>query len=184
MREPCAGHAGSGVTESSSVKDGSMLSALKWGGIVGVGAYVLAHLGLGLLSSAIFGASSPVDLNHPGPFSLACLGIFALLFAFSAAGYFTGRDTLKAGLGAVAGMIAFALYAALSAIPLGGLMGSQAASSAPGAPQQNPVTQAIAGLLALLVVLGIAALMGWLGGRPGAMNARRRQAAEKAREAQ
>lgn len=161
-----------------------MLSAVKWGGIVGVAAYLIARLGLGLLSSAIFGAGSPVDLDHPGPFSLACLGIFALLFAFSAAGYFAGRDTLKAGLGAVAGMIAFAVYAALSAIPLGGLTGSRATSSTPAAPQQDPVTQAIVGLLALLIVLGIAALMGWLGGRPGATNARRRQAAQKAREAQ
>lgn len=163
-----------------------MLSALKWGGIVGVGAYLLARLGLGLLSAALFGASSPVDLNHPGPFSLACLGIFGLLFAFSAAGYFAGRDTLKDGLGAVAGMIAFAFYAALSAIPLP-LNGSQATSTpatTPAAPHQDPMTQAISGLIALLFALGIAALMGWLGGRPGAMNARRRRAAQQAREAQ
>lgn len=160
-----------------------MLSALKWGGIVGVSTYLLARLGLGLLSSALFGASSPVDLNHPGPFSLACLGIFALLFAFSAAGYFTGRDTLKAGLGAVAGMIAFAFYAALSAIPLG-LTSSQAAAPTPSAPRQDPATQAIVGLVALLFALGFAALMGWLGGRPGAMNARRRRAAQQTPEAQ
>lgn len=161
-----------------------MLSAFKWGGIVGVGAYLLARLGLGLLSSALFGAGSPVDLNHPGPFSLACLGIFALLFAFSAAGYFAGRDTLKDGLGAVAGMIAFVAYAALSAIPLG-LTGSQATTSTtPGAPRQDPLTQAIVSLVALLFALGIAALMGWLGGRPGAMNARKRQAAQQTHEAQ
>lgn len=160
-----------------------MLSALKWGGIVGVSTYLLARLGLGLLSAALFGASSPVDLNHPGPFSLACLGIFALLFAFSAAGYFTGRDTLNAGLGAVAGMIAFAFYAALSAIPLG-LTSSQATTSTPGAPRQDPATQAIVGLVALLFALGFAALMGWLGGRPGAMNARRRRAAQQTPEAQ
>lgn len=160
-----------------------MLSALKWGGIVGVSTYLLARLGLGLLSSALFGASSPVDLNHPGPFSLACLGIFALLFAFSAAGYFTGRDTLKAGLGAVAGMIAFAFYAALPAIPLG-LTSSQAAAPTPSAPRQDPAKQAIAGLVALLFALGFAALMGWLGGRPGAMNARRRRAAQQTPEAQ
>ncbi len=160
-----------------------MLSALKWGGIVGVGAYLLARLGLGLLSSALFGASSPVDLNHPGPFSLACLGIFALLFAFSAAGYFTGRDTLKGGLGAVAGVIAFACYLALSAIPLG-LAGSQVTASTPGAPRQDPTTQAIASLVGLILALGIAALMGWLGGRPGAMNARKRHAAQQTHEAQ
>lgn len=163
-----------------------MLSAVKWGGIVGVVAYLLARLGLGLLSSALFGTSSPVDLNHPGPFSLACLGIFALLFGFSAAGYFAGRATLKDGLGAVAGMMAFAVYAALSAIPLR-LTGSPATTSTPttpAAPQQDPAAQVIAGLVALLFALGIAALMGWLGGRPGAMNARRRQAQQQARETQ
>lgn len=161
-----------------------MLSALKWGGIVGVSTYLLARLGLGLLSAALFGASSPVDLNHPGPFSLACLGIFALLFAFSAAGYFTGRDTLKDGLGAVAGMIAFAFYAALSAIPLqsGGAQVATSPSTTPSAPHPDPVTQAIVSIVALLLALGLAALMGWLGGRPGAMNARRRRAAQQARE--
>lgn len=162
-----------------------MLSAVKWGSFVGAGAYLLARLGLGLLSSALFGADSPVDLNHPGPFSLACLGIFALLFAFSAAGYFAGRDSLKDGLGAVAGMIAFAVYAALSAIPLR-LTGSPtpSTSTTPAAPNQNPALQVIASLVALLFALGIAALMGWLGGRPGAMNARRRRAAQQAHESQ
>jgi hypothetical protein len=161
-----------------------MLSALKWGGIVGVSAYLLARLGLGLLSSALYGANTPVDIDHPGPFSLACLGIFALLFAFSAAGYFTGRDTLKDGLGAVAGMIAFVVYAALSAIPLR-LSGAQAAAPATsGAPRSDPATQFIVSLVALLLVVGIAALMGWLGGRPGATNARRRLAARQTREGQ
>ena len=162
-----------------------MLTALKWGGIIGAAAYLLARLGLGLLSSALFGASSPVDLDHPGPFSLACLGIFALLFAFSAAGYFAGRDTLKDGLGAVAGMIAFAVYAALSAIPLR-LTGSQAPSTSttPAAPSQNPATQAIVGIVALVFALGIAALMGWLGGRPGAMRARRRHATQLTHKAE
>ncbi|HEX8033377.1 MAG TPA: hypothetical protein VF510_05995 [Ktedonobacterales bacterium] len=161
-----------------------MLTALKWGGIIGAAAYLFARLGLGLLSSALFGTSSPVDLDHPGPFSLACLGIFALLFAFSAAGYFAGRDTLKDGLGAVAGMIAFAIYAALSAIPLH-LTGSQAPSTSttPAAPSQNPATQAIVSFIALLFALGIAALMGWLGGRPGAMRARRRRATQQTHEA-
>ncbi|MGZ3662952.1 MAG: hypothetical protein ACXVCO_18355 [Ktedonobacterales bacterium] len=162
-----------------------MLTALKWGGIIGAAAYLLARLGLGLLSSALFGASSPVDLDHPGPFSLACLGIFALLFAFSAAGYFAGRDTLKDGLGAIAGMIAFAVYAALSAMPVR-LTSSQvpSTSTTPAAPSQNPATQAIVSLVALLFALGIAALMGWLGGRPGAMRARRRSAAQQTHKAQ
>lgn len=161
-----------------------MLSALKWGAIVGVGAYLLARLGLGLLSSALYGANSPVDMNHPGPFSLACLGIFALLFAFSAAGYFTGRDTLKDGLGAVAGIIAFVVYAALSAIPFGPSGAQAAAPATAGAPRPDPTTQLIVSLIALLFVVGIAALMGWLGGRPGAINARKRLAAQQTREGQ
>ncbi|MGZ3637691.1 MAG: hypothetical protein ACXVCX_07605, partial [Ktedonobacterales bacterium] len=110
---------------------------------------------------------------------------FALLFAFSAAGYFAGRDTLKDGLGAIAGMIAFAVYAALSAIPVR-LTSSQvpSTSTTPAAPSQNPATQAIVSLVALLFALGIAALMGWLGGRPGAMRARRRSAAQQTHKAQ
>ena len=77
-----------------------MISAAKWGALIGAGSYVILIIGLALISSMLFG-TSPADFNHPGPLTLACLGIFGILFAFSAAGYFTGRETHKAGWGAI-----------------------------------------------------------------------------------
>lgn len=154
-----------------------MRFALKWGALTGLGAYVVGRLLLTLGATAIFGAG-PSDLDHPGILTSACLGIFIILFAFSAAGYYTGRDTLQAGMGAVAGIVAMAVYAALSAIYTPGASAAQ-----PGQPGISPVAQAISLVMAALVVFGIAALMGWLGGRPGAANARKRRAAKEAREA-
>ncbi|MGH2517943.1 MAG: hypothetical protein ACRDHP_20040 [Ktedonobacterales bacterium] len=149
-----------------------MRAALKWGIVTGVGAYVVAQLVLTLGATLIFGAG-PGDLNHPGILLSGCLGIFFILFAFSAAGYFTGRDTLKAGMGAIGGIIAFVAYALLSRIYTPQTVSTTPAPSA-SAPAISPVAAGGAFLAAMLVVLGIAALMGWLGGRPGATNARKR----------
>ena len=158
-----------------------MRSAFKWGELTGLGAYVVGRLILTFGATLLFG-SGPSDLNHPGILTSACLGIFAILFAFSAAGYFTGRDTLKAGLGAVAGMVAMAVYSVLSAIPLPAAGTTSAAvTSQPAQTALSPAAQVISFLVASAVVFGIAALMGWLGGRPGAANARKRAlAAERA----
>lgn len=152
----------------------TMRAALKWGVLTGVGAYVVAQLILTLGATLIFGDGA-ADLTHPGLLLSGCLGIFFILFAFSAAGYFTGRDTLKAGMGAVGGIVAFVVYALLS-----GIYTPQTVAVAPAAGTHaqppNPVAAGGAFLASMVVVLGIAALMGWLGGRPGATNARRRLA--------
>ncbi|HLJ80513.1 MAG TPA: hypothetical protein VKT52_03430, partial [Ktedonobacterales bacterium] len=93
----------------------------------------------------------------------------------SAAGYFSGRDTLKAGMGAVAGMIAFVTYAILSLIYTPGTVPvTPTPTPKPGTPAVNPAAAASAFIVSQVVILGIAALMGWLGGRPGATNARKR----------
>lgn len=151
-----------------------MRAALKWGALTGVGAYVVAQLALTFGAVLIFG-SGPGDPQHPGILLSGCLGIFFILFAFSAAGYFTGRDTLKAGMGALAGMVAFAVYASLSLIYTP-VTGSARPSPVPkpGSPAVSPAMEVAANITATLIILGIAALMGWLGGRPGAANARRR----------
>lgn len=156
-----------------------MRFALKWGTLTGLGAYVVGRLILTLGATLLFG-TGPSDLDHPGILTSACLGIFIILFAFSAAGYYTGRDTLQAGMGAVAGMVAMAVYAALSAIYT---PGASTPAATPAQPAISPVAQAISLVVAALVVFGIAALMGWLGGRPGAANARKRRAAKEAAEA-
>ena len=75
-----------------------MWAALKWGVLVGVGIYVLDRLALTWLATALFGPGVP-SLDNPALFSSLCLGIFALLFAFSAAGYFAGRETARPGMG-------------------------------------------------------------------------------------
>ena len=152
-----------------------MRAAALWGGVTGLGAYLILRLGLALLTVLLFGSGS-ADLDHPGIFASSCLGIFALLFTFSAAGYFAGRDSLRAGMGALAGVISVAVYAALSALytPQAGGSGGAAAPTTQALPA---AAQAASALVAAALVFGIAALMGWLGGRPGAQNGRRRLAA-------
>lgn len=159
-----------------------MRATLKWGALIGAGAYVVAQLALALGAVWIFGAG-PGDLHHPGILLSGCLGVFFVLFAFSAAGYFTGRDTLRAEMGAVAGMVAFAVYALLSLIytPATGPATSTPKS---GTPTISPAAAVLAAIISQLIILGIAALMGWLGGRPGAANARKRLRATAEKSAQ
>jgi hypothetical protein len=147
-----------------------MLAAAKWGAALGALAYVVLRLGLSLLAPALLG-NGAADLDHPALLTSACLGIVGLLFAFSAAGYFAARETGRAGTGALAGLLAFVLYAALSAVytPGGSTPSSGTASTL------STVAQAASALVALLLGIGIAALMGWLGGRPGAQNGLRRR---------
>src|SRR5262249_19448229 len=124
------------------------------------------------------------DIDHPGILTLTCLGIFGLLFALSAAGYFSARETLRDELGAVAGMVALGVYYLLSLLYTpGAQMG--AALTAGMAPSGKSLVEsafaaAVAVVSAALIVFGIAALMGWLGGRPGAAKARRRLEADRA----
>lgn len=147
-----------------------MMSAAKWGAIVGVSSYLVLIVGLTLLNSALFGAS-PVDLNHPGPLTLVCLGIFGICFAFSAAGYFTGRETRKAGLGAISAVIALILYYLLSSLYTPGR------TATGGASDKMPlVAQVLSAVVAGVIVMLLAAGMGWLGARPAVQQAERRLA--------
>lgn len=152
-----------------------MQAAVKWGTLVGAASYIIAGLAIPLLAKVLFGTP---DLTNPGVLTLGCLGIFALLFGFSAAGYFTGRQTLKAGMGAVAGVVAVAVYAVLMRLYTPHLPAVSAAAVAANATPVggNAIGQAIAALVADAFVFGLAALMGWLGGRPGAQKARRARA--------
>lgn len=150
-----------------------MLPALRWGALVGVAAYLIAGLAIPFAGLALFGNA---DLSNPGVLIFGCSGIFLLLFGFSAAGYFTGRDTLKAGLGAVSGLAALAVYAVLTALYSPRAAGGT--TTTPASANVSAIGQAIASIVAAVFVFAIAALMGWLGGRPGAQKALKRQAAQ------
>lgn len=148
-----------------------MRSAMKWGVVVGIASYLLFGLALTVLGIVAFG-NGPASLDsNPGKLTLGCASLFLLLFAFSTAGYFTGRETLNAGMGAVAGLVACAIYGVLITIYAPGGSGNilTADTAAPG----GVVLQAMAIFVTVTIPLGIAALMGWLGGRPGAMRARK-----------
>jgi len=142
-----------------------MLSAAKWGALVGVAIYIVAQVLLLLSNTAFPGA---VSVNNPGAVTLGCLSLLLLLFAFSTSGFYSGRETGVASLGAVAGMITFVVYDALTAI-----------YSIGGHITQSTGKGGLVGLLAASVIpfvlyLGLAALVGWLGGRPGAARTKRR----------
>lgn len=132
----------------------------KWGVIIGVATYI-ASLAIFYINYLIDGAAA-ADPAHPTAVALGCLELLVIAFAFSAAGFFAGHDTRVAGNGALAGMLTCAVYGLLTTlIPAA----HQASSGAPGltAGQQLVVT-----IISDALILGIAALIGWLGGRPGA----------------
>ncbi len=137
-----------------------MLSAAKWGAIVGVAIYVISQV-ITIVSQIALGVG-PADPNHPGRIALGCFDLLLIVFAFSASGFYTGRETRKAGLGAIAGMVTFVVYGALLAVYS---VSGRAELGAGGATLGEKV---LIGLVTVLFYLCIAALIGWLGGRPGA----------------
>lgn len=141
-----------------------MLSVAKWGALVGVAIYLVAQILLLVTNTAFPGA---VDVNNPGAVSLGCLSLLLLLFAFSTSGFYSGRETGVAGLGAVAGMLTFVVYDALTAIYSVG--GHVAQTTTRG----GALGAAVVAVIAFLLYVGLAALIGWLGGRPGAARTKR-----------
>lgn len=147
-----------------------MKATLKWGVLVGLAAYGVAGLALTALGLLLFGSEAASVQANPGKLALGCFTLFLLLFAFSAAGFFTGKETLNAGLGALAGIFAFLVYAVLSSIYAPG--GPAGGASIATTSAANIISAAVAGAL----FLAVAAMMGWLGGRPGAQRGRKRVA--------
>jgi hypothetical protein len=150
-----------------------MTSALKWGALIGVSSYLILTIGLTLLNSLLFG-NSPSDLNHPGSLAFACFGIFGILFAFSAAGYFTGRETRKIGWGVTSAMLALIVYYVLGLIYTPGRSGMGGSSAANTTNHLSLAAQVLSSIVAAIIVLLIAAGMGWLGARPGIYQAQKR----------
>src|SRR5215469_13922488 len=104
-----------------------MRSVAKWGVIIGVATYI-GSMAIFYINYLIDGAA-PADPAHPTAVALACLELLVIAFAFSAAGFFAGRDSRVAGYGALAGMLTCAVYGILNTIiPLA----HQASSGAAG----------------------------------------------------
>jgi uncharacterized membrane protein len=141
-----------------------MLSAVKWGALVGVAIYLVSQI-ITLINQVALGGG-PVDPNHPAAIALGCLTLLLLIFAFSASGFYTGRATREAGYGAIAGMVTFAIYGALNtAYSVNG-------HATPGSSGATLGQQIVIDLISVILYLLIAALVGWLGGRPGAARGR------------
>lgn len=143
-----------------------MLSAAKWGALIGVAIYLVSQL-ITFISLTALGAG-PVDPNHPARVTLGCLELLLIIFAFSASGYYAGRETRQAGYGAIAGMVTFAIYGALLSLYTYGGRNSLSGGTLG--------QQVVVGVIAILLYLMVSALIGWLGGRPGASQARARDA--------
>lgn len=171
QRRPCPRSQLSGATEENSRV---MLSAAKWGALVGVAIYVLSQI-ITIVGDIALGANTPADPSHPGKIALGCLNLLLIAFAFSTSGFYAGRETRQAGYGAIAGMVTFVVYGALLTIYTIG-----------GRAQQSGATlgqQIVIDLITVVFFLGIAALIGWLGGRPGSSQGRARASrAAKAQE--
>jgi hypothetical protein len=149
-----------------------MLAGLKWGAIVGVAIYVI-EVALGLIENALTAHTTADVTAHPVQLIPICLLYFGLLFSFSAAGFYTGRETGRAALGAVAGpvtlIVQYILARLYSPTP------PTTTTAAPPQPGVDPVLKLLAMLVAPLLLIGIAASLGWLGGRPGAQRHAQRQ---------
>jgi len=146
-----------------------MLSAAKWGALVGVATYLFTQL-ITIIGDITLGAETPADPSHPGKIALGCLNLLLIIFAFSTSGFYTGRETRKAGYGAIAGMVTFAVYGALLSVYS---YGGRPPLGAGGATLGQEV---VIGLITVLFYLCISALIGWLGGRPGSTQGRARAA--------
>jgi hypothetical protein len=144
-----------------------VISSLKWGALIGLTSYLMVDVALTAIGLFAFGSGSADPTANPGKLTLGCAGLFLLLFAFSAAGFFAGRETGRSGAGALAGLVAGAIYAALIQVytPGGSSFGASAGASGPAAGVAATI---IVLAITVLLYLGVAALMGWLGGRPGA----------------
>jgi hypothetical protein len=141
-----------------------LIAALKWGAIVGVAVYLFEIL-LALAENALTAHTTPDVTAHPIQLIPICLVFFGLLFAFSAAGFYTARETGHANLGALAGAVTLAVQYLL------GLLYSPSRPTTPAATPQanlNPGLTILAQVVAPLLFVGVAASLGWLGGRPGA----------------
>jgi hypothetical protein len=145
---------------------------VKWGAIVGVIVYV-ALLALALLLNALTGTGSPSIAERPVLLIPICLGYFALLFACSAAGFYTGRETGNAALGALAGVVT-----AIVQYVLGLVYTPSSGHTTTSTTALSGAGQVLVTLISALLVAGIAASMGWLGGRPGAQQFARRHKAD------
>lgn len=153
-----------------------MLAALKWGAIVGVAIYIIG-VALGFIENALTAHTSADVTTHPVQLIPICLLYFGLLFSFSAAGFYTGRETGRAALGAVAGPVTLIVQYIL-ALVYSPAPSTSANTTTAAAPQAgvSPVLTLLARLVAPLLFIGIAASLGWLGGRPGAQRHTQRHA--------
>jgi hypothetical protein len=146
-----------------------MQAGLKWGAIAGVAAYLVA-VAFDFLYLALAGTGSPTLNEHPVLLIPECGGIFALLFACSAAGFYAARETGVVNHGVIAGVAVFVVQFVLAKLYTPGTQ-TGSASATPNAA--NFFAVAVAGIL----VVGIAAGMGLLGARPGAQQYARRHPA-------
>jgi hypothetical protein len=152
-----------------------MVTGLKWGALVGVAVY-LVEVALALVENALSGRA-PLDLtNHPVEVIPICLLYFVLLFSFSASGFYTGRETGKARLGAVAAVVTLVVQYLLGLLYTPASTSGRTTTTTQTAA--NPISAFLYEIVALLLFVGIAALLGWLGGRPGAQRFAQRQHAQ------
>ncbi len=137
----------------------SLLSALKWGAITGVGYYIVSLLVIFVELALLQGSGNPAtNLAFAVP---ECVGIFALGFALYGAGYQAGSERVHVAPGVLAALIMALISALLSRLYTPGLGGP--------APKQAPVS---IGVMIVSLVLDLAFVIGfgYMGGFYGVKN--------------
>lgn len=144
----------------------NLLSALKWGAIVGVAYYLVSLLVIVIENALAQGSANPAaNLAFAVPL---CVGVFAIIFGLYSAGYLAGRERLHVAPGVVSALVMVIVASILAKI------------YTPGVAQASTVKQPASALGAqiagFIVYLAIVIGMGYLGGFYGVKNKLKAQA--------
>lgn len=157
---------------AAMLEPASLLSAVKWGAIIGVGYYIVSLLVVFVELALTRGGADPSqNLAFAVPL---CVGIFAIVFALYAAGYQAGTERMHAVPGAMAAVVMVIISEILGRIYTPGVTAAPTHSSGhvPAAATSPLAAQIVAFVIYLAAVIGL----GYLGGFYGVKNKLKGQA--------
>jgi hypothetical protein len=142
------------------IEPASLLSALKWGALIGVAYYIVSLIVIVIENALLQGNANPAaNLAFAVPL---CVGVFAIIFALYSAGYLAGGERLHVAPGVLSALVMIIVASLLGKIYTPGV----AQTSTVKQPASSPVAQIAGFIVYLAIVIGI----GYLGGFYGVKN--------------
>jgi len=127
----------------------NIISAAKWGVIIGVAYYAVA-VGTSALVNVLAGSGSIDVSKNPLPLLPTCIGLFAYVFALYVAGYMPATETSHIAPGMLGAVVMLVVARVLQSI------------YSP-APSSSGVGSAATQIISYLIFLAIALSLGYLG---------------------